>query len=225
MIELFLNGFKIIPDRIECLFYLAEYYLVNQDILNAYKTIKVASKIKFNEKYVLFCQKNIYDYRLKELTFGLYEAISDTNTEIPGLTKEQIKTNSDELYKFLTENPIVPLTVVQKVIAFRNQKNLKDIVMLDEYDFYPNFDTYGNDIGHFPFQSIEELAEIAELYPDCVGFNSWGYLKNKINPKDQFIHLANQFHKQDGLFVKKSYQQANTNKEEKINYYPIRTIL
>ena len=77
----------------------------------------------------------------KILIDGLLLFLSTALKLYLGLTKEQIKTNSDELYKFLTENPIVPQTVVQKVIAFRNQKNLKDIVMLDEYDFYPNFDS------------------------------------------------------------------------------------
>ena len=70
-------------------------------------------------------------------------------------------------------------------------------------------------------KEIEELEEIAELYPDCVGFNSWGYLKNKIASSDKFIPLANRFYNTDGLFVKKSYfEETNSKlKEESVIKY------
>jgi hypothetical protein len=130
---------------------------------------------------LLFVQKNIFDYRLKELLFGIYTTASDTNIKLPGITQEQIKSNLDTLYKFLTESNLVPKNVSDKIINYKNQKNLKQITMLDEYDFYPNKDSFGEDIGFFPNKSIEELEEIAELYPDCAGFNSWGYLKHLLH--------------------------------------------
>lgn len=56
-----------------------------------------------------------------------------------------------------------------------------------EYEFVPHLDSGGNDIGRLGAgMSIEEMKELADATPDCVGFNSNGWFKHTLLPRDRW---------------------------------------
>ena len=191
--DTFLNGFKIIPNRTECMYYLCYYYFNNDDLENAYKIGKILLNIK-PKKYMLFVRESYTKWERYKLVYNIYDNILDKNIIIKNISNEKIKEDKDKLFISIMENPDYPEQ--QKKLLF-----LKGITELDDYEFYPNKDTYGHDVGYFPDKTIEELKDICEIYDNAVGFNTYGYIKYLIN--DELISLDNKYYKNDGLFVKK----------------------
>jgi hypothetical protein len=76
--------------------------------------------------------------------------------------------------------------------------------VFDNYIFHPNKDSYGHDIKHYPNKTIEELKILADNDNNCVAFNTYGYLKYKVNDNDSFIVLENKYYTNDGMYVKKT---------------------
>lgn len=74
--------------------------------------------------------------------------------------------------------------------------------ILEKYDFYPKLDSPGNDIKCLGRINIKELVKIADLWNDCIAFNTYGCFKNKIIDTSKLIALPMATNK-DGLFVKK----------------------
>lgn len=71
--------------------------------------------------------------------------------------------------------------------------------IFDEYDYYPEMDSEGDNITQVTtFKTFDELKEIAEKTKGCVGFNTFGYLKSKINMMNSINY--GKFH---GLYVRK----------------------
>ena len=90
-----------------------------------------------------------------------------------------------------------------------NKTNLKkNDFVFDGYTFYANKDSSGHDICYVPNKTIEELKILADTNDNCVGFNTFGYLKFKICDKSNFINLMNKYHNNDGIYIK--------NEEDKI---------
>lgn len=75
-------------------------------------------------------------------------------------------------------------------------------INFDDYIFYPNVDSYGNDIEYLPNLHIQELKTLSDLSDNCICFNTYGYLKNKI---EKIIQLPNKNYHCDGLYIKKSH--------------------
>ncbi len=217
--DAYLNGFKILPQRSETLYLLGEYYFNSNDLDNAYKVCKLASNIKMPTEFKLFLQADVYQWKLKELMYRIYISIREIKLQVKNLTTDKINSEIDLLYNQLTTDPEMPEHVKQRVAKFTNSYKLTEITEIPEdYEFYPGKDSYGNDIGHFPNKSIEELAEIAEFYDNCVGFNSYGYLKFELTEKDKFINLSPMLYKNDGLFVKKN-NKNNTESKKTYDQY------
>ena len=70
----------------------------------------------------------------------------------------------------------------------------------DGYKFYRNKDSCDNDIKFTRCKSLEELKELCDDDPLCDGFNTLGFLKNRINCEKEFINLNRGYF--DGLYVK-----------------------
>lgn len=76
--------------------------------------------------------------------------------------------------------------------------------VFDNYVFYPGKDSYGGDIREV-YADIPTLKKMADNLEHCVGFNTYGYLKNHIVPTGNFIDIGNEYYDIDGLYVKKSF--------------------
>ena len=79
----------------------------------------------------------------------------------------------------------------------------KKYIGFEDYTFYPNQDSSDNDMGYLSGKSLEELKQISDSYPDCAGFNTIGFFKNKIKHESEFIDL-NIGSVNEGLYVKKT---------------------
>ena len=195
IVEAFINGFKTIPGRAECLYYLSLYHIHKNDIVSAYKACKIASTIKNPVNFVLFVKNDIHLYRCKELLYKIYMTIKAENINID-IKEEDIK----KIYNFLTNDSNVPNDVKDMIKNYKHPKPLKKIKMCKNYVVVDNIDSIGHDIGCFPDMTIDELSDIADLYEDCIGFNSWGYLKSKICVPMRMLN--NRVYKNDGIFIK-----------------------
>ena len=83
----------------------------------------------------------------------------------------------------------------------QNQNQNKMYLNFDNYTFYPNKDSSDYDMNFMSVKSIEELKQICDNDPKCVGFNTLGFLKHKIKPESDFINL-NLETMTEGLYVK-----------------------
>ena len=203
IIGAFMNGFKILPIRSECLFFLSNYYLQCGEIENAYKTCKIASKIQNPTHLLLFIKTDIHLYGCKELLYLIYCLIQQNKIEIKNLSNDTIEKEKEILYDFLTTSNDVPQNIKNKIVSIKENNNKVFIqpTMLDDYMFIDNVDSYGSDIGLFENKSVNELQEITELYDDCICFNTYGYLKHTLNLP--LIPLQNKNYMNDGLYIKK----------------------
>lgn len=85
----------------------------------------------------------------------------------------------------------------------------------DDYDFYPSLDSFGNDIMQ-SYADIPNLKKIADSMDNCVGFNTYGWLKYDISSNYKFIFLNNRFYTPDGLYIKKSFNRKTNNINNKL---------
>jgi hypothetical protein len=203
IVDTFMNGFKAAPARAECLFLLSNYYLQNKDIEDAYKTCKIASKIPNPTNLLLFIKTDVHIYKCKELLYIIYCLIQKNKLEIKKLTNEIIENEKNILYDFLTTSLNVPDEIKYKIknIKENEHKIFIEPDMLDDYMFIDNLDSFGDDIGCFDNKSIKELEDIASLYDNCIGFNTYGYLKHTINLP--LVILPNRTYLNDGVYIKK----------------------
>jgi len=73
----------------------------------------------------------------------------------------------------------------------------KYYIGFEDYTFYKNKDSTGNDIVQIPNKSIEELKILCDEDQYCIGFNTIGFLKYTINYEKNFVNVPF-----DGLYIK-----------------------
>ena len=70
----------------------------------------------------------------------------------------------------------------------------------DKFEFKISLDQIGHDCYHHSQKSIEEMMAIAIADPNCVGFNTLGFFKTKI----ENLVPSQYFRANDGIFIKKT---------------------
>ena len=83
-----------------------------------------------------------------------------------------------------------------------------DIIQFDNYSFLPYRDSAGMDMAYFPTSdkdSILKLKEQADCNSNCVGFNTYGFLKNNTCDINNFIYLPTVHPFIDGIYLKNTY--------------------
>jgi hypothetical protein len=77
------------------------------------------------------------------------------------------------------------------------------------YTFYPGMDSGGNDITQRTdlIGNVDKLKEECNRLPNCMGFNTSGWLKSVIVPNNQWSRFSD--NPNDGLYVKKSAAVQN----------------
>ena len=83
-------------------------------------------------------------------------------------------------------------------------KQLVNNYSFDDYYFYPNQDSLGNDIL-YAYSNILELKRIADNMENCVAFNTYGWIKNFVVQPEYFINLPNKYYSPDGIYIKKNF--------------------
>jgi hypothetical protein len=200
IISTFMDGFRVIPNRAECLFYIAQYYFENKRIIEAYNTITLAYKIPFPHQYMLFMKKDLYDYRIKQLRYFIMIFMYLNNIESSNITKKKIFNEIAIQKKLMFADPLVP-ELVKQYLNFKLELKINDKIYSD-YTFYKSLDSVGNDIGFFPNIPIDELKKVCDSMENAIGFNTYGYIKSKILNTNELTFLENKNYNYDGLYIK-----------------------
>lgn len=75
----------------------------------------------------------------------------------------------------------------------------------DDYDFYPEMDSPGNDIRWSTSKKFINLKAEADADENCVGFNTYAFLKSKVTTPDKFVKLPGCNSILHGLYVKRNH--------------------
>ena len=78
-------------------------------------------------------------------------------------------------------------------------KNNLKLLDNNNFIFISNLDSFGNDIVYLGNKSIDELYVYSLDLTDCICFNTYGYLKNKLN--NNLVQLHNKLYSPDGLYI------------------------
>lgn len=127
--------------------------------------------------------------------------------EIANGSKECVAFNSIGHFKNKIVSP-------KEFVTFNSEKDKKGGLYLKierdkDFDFYPCLDSYGDDIKYVGLADVNVLKALALDHKDCVAFNTYGCLKNKINDPKDFILLpecGNNWYShgiKHGLYVKR----------------------
>jgi GR25 family glycosyltransferase involved in LPS biosynthesis/glycosyltransferase involved in cell wall biosynthesis len=169
--------------------------------------------------------KEIYDIeadllQIKPLNKDLYMggtfaySINKTGAQklVDYIAIKGIKHGIDYLMKItphLTMNEIQPLIV--RSVVYEDKTSLVDTdiqnnyesldlteTLEDHFEFIPKLDQIGHDL-YFQRGTLSELMSKALKDPNCVGFNTLGFFKNKI----ETLTISQYFKEQDGIYLKK----------------------
>lgn len=111
----------------------------------------------------------------------------------------------DKAYAMLLNNKLCELE--HNIMPFCVTNNHGDVscdslTIYDDYEFVKGKDSYGNDIIWEKGRTERELIDIANTYDYCVAFNSYGFMKYKLEYFDRFVNLSdNNF----GIYIKRSH--------------------
>ena len=75
----------------------------------------------------------------------------------------------------------------------------------DDWLIVPNMDSIGNDIKYIQAE-IDILKGLALSDPNCIGFNSLGYMKSSISPQSLWTDVSTQFPNFKMYIIKERYQ-------------------
>jgi glycosyltransferase involved in cell wall biosynthesis len=200
IITTFMNGFRVLPNRVECLFFIAQYYFENKRMVEAYNVISIAYKIPFPHQYLLFLKKDIYDFRVKQLRYFIMIFMYLNRIEAKHITRTKLFDEITVQKKIMLLDPLVP-ELVKQSLNFKLELEINDKTYTD-YTYYKSLDSPGNDISYFPNTPIDELKKISDGMEEAVGFNTYGYIKFKISKESEFKFLENKNYNFDGLYVK-----------------------
>lgn len=81
------------------------------------------------------------------------------------------------------------------------------LLITDEYTFVKGRDSYGMDIVWVHDKGERELIDLANNCEYCVAFNSYGFMKYKIDYLDRFIYFTDN---SGGIYIKKNHPLAKS---------------
>jgi hypothetical protein len=84
---------------------------------------------------------------------------------------------------------------------------------MDNFIFIKNLDQLGNDIYYINSKSIEELIKISLNDNNCIGFNTLGFFKNKLDKLSE----SQYFNSNDGIYIKKEVYEKYLIDKDKDN--------
>lgn len=187
-------------------------------MIDATSPIVLGEGFMLGLKYVFDMKVRIYDMivlpsKSTSDTFELTEYNDPVNIhEIKGfiLSQNGIKKvlqyieengikNRDDLFKC----NLKIYTLGKQMLTYESDSPIIETHMkLEGYTFYSQLDSFGNDINHYGNKNILELKEICDKNPAAIGFNTLGWMKDKINSEKDFIYLPKSINTNEGLYIK-----------------------
>jgi len=179
---------------------------------------------------IIIDKMNIHNYFIGG-TFGYIISKSGVNKMFKFIFENGIKHGIDYLFKINNElicfesKPHIIFSDwvddLQSNIDSDIQKNNKSIdfsinnfvkLFDNTYSFFNGLDHSGDDIDFISNKNLSELFNISDLNPDCVAFNTLGFLKKFVNPlklvETPWIHKNNN----QGIFIKKNFLNSFSDK-------------
>lgn len=173
--------------------------------------------------------KNLYSYLIELLDKSKYDVVifSSGNTlELTKLTEPEdfvgyVVSNigCQKLVNLAKTNKFIEKTIPEFINSVSDKLDIyklnvglfigesrkyPDLPQLEGYEFYQHMDSPGEDLGSMEDLTVEQLKEMADNDPECVGFNSLGWLKKVIKPESDWIYLPGAENITEGLYVKKN---------------------
>lgn len=93
---------------------------------------------------------------------------------------------------------------------YPDQLNIKYFEDYPGYTFYSQLDSYDHDIEHVSDKSILDIKLMCDKNPDALGFNTLGYIKNKVCEEKALIYLIGTTNSVHG-FYKKNHSEDGLN--------------
>lgn len=100
--------------------------------------------------------------------------------------------------KYLVKEP----TFVKPHEGIYIDTSKRNKLLFDGYLFFEELDSVGSDIAHVSDKSIEELKQLCDNDPNCMGFNTLGWLKSSVNTSLVNLYGTSGSGYCDGLYVK-----------------------
>lgn len=196
VITAYLDAYVFLPERSEPLYNLGLFFESRGENEKAYFYLKQAITKPFPKNHVLAVCKYMYDYACRYALLCVCHTLKKND--------ETIQLCNELLANPTKTTPVEILNNTQLILQELSSKiSVDETDQFDDYIFFPNKDSYGNDIMCYPKNTIKELKEIADRDLNCEGFNTYGYLKHSINSEKSLIGLKNLVHSTDGLYIKK----------------------
>jgi len=167
-----------------------------------YDVVRDNDDVSLAMDWVSMCGLNLYTNTNVQWV-GLF--IDDSGS----MRESNVAASRDEFYTRLEQQGIEVKKVVNPnenwILPFLETlvPEEENSVYLNQYVFWPSFDSEGFDIIQHSSLSISALAGICNSNVDCLGFNSNGWLKSQIKPLDQWVELALDRKEDKGVYIKK----------------------
>lgn len=174
IIELFKdNDFNYMNNIISNMF-LHKYILESLDNDNDY-CIVLNNKINFEKEFSL---NEIINY-IKTNNIELLNLTNNNNSRIFGAYVISKKLARSIEYINIKHSIFDDIKYENYVICNYSEIEELNYEKLDGYEFLSQLDYYGNDIRYIGKMPYSEMKKICDKEPDCVGFNTNGYIKCK----------------------------------------------
>lgn len=110
---------------------------------------------------------------------------------------------------------------IQKTFTKISFNKLPNNQTFGDYVFYPNLDSAHGDIREV-CADIQILKKLADSTPNCVAFNTHGWLKYHV--RKNLSRINDRYYEPDGIYIKKSYlsEDKMTSLKRKVGEEPIK---
>lgn len=171
-------------------------------ILVLYDTVKCNNKFSSNLENILQNVDSTVDIHFlsknqTELAYIIKK--ESVNKILEGLKNVELDVDFTNLFGCTDSIKTTAHDLAQGIVLKREQP---DYEHLEGYKFYSQMDSYGGDLEFNPDKSVTELKLSSNSDPECIGFNTTGWMKKVICSETDMVHLYNSTKESEGLYIK-----------------------
>jgi len=194
----------------------------NWDIILLNNAIENESKLESENNKIIKYDKNKHNINenINDLSYIITKSCAQI---ILNFIKDNGILESKNLLNILLLNNNLEIFIINDDLTIKDCINydideyksecidFNNIIIENDYIYIQNKDHFGDDIACVGKKNIDDLIFNAELFDNCIGFNTLGYLKNNIDINKLII--LNTGDPNDGLFINiKKYNNKYENK-------------
>ncbi|GAH08659.1 unnamed protein product, partial [marine sediment metagenome] len=190
------------PDSSKNITNTEKYTYINENT-STYGTVGYLLTLKMAKEFIDFFKTNIFTTVDNSIMWYL----KNKKCKYYGV-KESIVSTGGSLYFHFVKDTDKLGSIISKTQLYKTSQAKPDFYIdAGNYWFYPCCDSEFNDIDYINDMSIDELKTNYLNDEEVIGFNSLGWIKNKIKSRDSWkVYKQGNF---DGLYIKKSLDEYN----------------